>query len=109
MTNAARDYESACSIRNYVAAAEAAGNYGLDDKALAWIDWAKKKADWFDPAVARVDEFFGKREHEKSEDEKILKRAGILVIRMREHLVICGYRLKIVVLHKPYKNINAHF
>ncbi len=78
LTNAARDYDTACSIRTYVAAIEALRNqYGLDDKTLAWIDWAKKKADWFDPAVARVDELFGKREHEKSEDEKVLKRAGI--------------------------------
>jgi len=70
---------------------------GLDDKALAWIDGAKKKADWFDPAVARVDEFFGKREHEKSEDEKGLKRAGIylLVIRLQSHLVVCNMRLLI--------------
>lgn len=76
LTNAARDYETACSIRNYVMATEVAGNYGLDDKVAEWIDWAKKKADWFDPTVARADELFGKRDHEKSEDEKVLKRDG---------------------------------
>jgi len=25
-----------------------------------WIDWASKKADWFDPTGTREDEFFGK-------------------------------------------------
>lgn len=77
LTNAARDYEIACSIRAYVVAIEeTAKEQELDDKASAWIDWAKKKADWFDPAVARVDELFGKRNHEKSEDEKVLKKSG---------------------------------
>ena len=77
LTNAARDFDTACSIRAYVVAIEAAGKqHGLDDKTAAWIDWAKKKADWFDPVVARDDEWLGKREHEKSDDEKVLKRAG---------------------------------
>jgi len=31
-----------------------------------------KKADWFDPTVAREDELFGEREHEKSLAEKAL-------------------------------------
>ncbi len=77
LTNAAQDYDTACSIRAYVAAIEVAGNQQrIDDKTAAWIDWAKKKADWYDPTVARKDELLGKREHEKSEDEKALKKAG---------------------------------
>ena len=43
----------------------------------AWVDWATKKADWFDPTVVRDDEFFGEREHEKSLGEKVLKKAGL--------------------------------
>jgi len=34
------------------------------------------KADWFDPTVARDDEAFGKREHEKGLSEKALKKHG---------------------------------
>ena len=39
-----------------------------------WIDWASKKADWFDPAVAREDEFFGKRKHGLNADQKRLEK-----------------------------------
>ena len=28
----------------------------VNEKTAAFIDWAKKKADWFDPSVARTDE-----------------------------------------------------
>ena len=38
-----------------------------------WIDWAEKKADWFDPNVARDDEFFGKRRHEDDPERKKLE------------------------------------
>ena len=39
-----------------------------------WIDWASKKADWYDPTIAREDEFFGKRKHGLDADQKELKR-----------------------------------
>ena len=48
----------------------------MDDETTAWIDWAMKKADWFDPIVARDDELFGERKHEKSLEEKALKKIG---------------------------------
>jgi hypothetical protein len=77
LENAAMEYERACRIRAYVKAIEdASGKEPLDDKTVFWIDWAKKKADWFDPIVAREDELFGIREHEKSEDHKSLKKIG---------------------------------
>ena len=38
-----------------------------------WIDWATQKADWYDPTVARVDEFFGEREHGEDLDRKTPK------------------------------------
>lgn len=77
LQNAALDYEKACRIRAYVKAVETMCNQGgLDDETAAWIDWAKKKADWFDPTVARDDELFGIREHEDSEDRKMLKKVG---------------------------------
>ena len=76
LTNMAQDYEVACKIRAFVKAVEVTHSQdGLDDETAAWIDWAKKKADWFDPIVARDDELLGEREHEKSEDQKALKKA----------------------------------
>lgn len=77
LENAALDYETACRIRAYVkAVAVSCGHDGLDEKTTAWVDWATKKADWFDPTVARDDEFFGEREHEKSLGEKGIKKIG---------------------------------
>lgn len=75
LENAALDFETACKIRAYVkAVAISCSQDGLDDETSAWIDWAMKKADWFDPIVARDDELFGEREHEKSLQEKALKK-----------------------------------
>ncbi len=48
----------------------------MDAGTTAWIEWAMKKTDWFDPTVARADEFFGERENEKSQDQKVLKKIG---------------------------------
>ncbi|WP_414733909.1 hypothetical protein [Acetobacterium carbinolicum] len=77
LKNEALDFEKACRIRSYIAAIESASQQGEFEKDVSdWIDWANKKADWFDPVVARNDEFFGVREHKKSEDEKSLKRKG---------------------------------
>jgi len=71
----AEDYDIACKIRSFISAVEVTGN--KDKKILEWIDWAKSKADWYDPTVAKVDEFFGKREHEKDKDKKVLNLLGI--------------------------------
>ena len=74
LENAALDYETACRIRAYVkAVAASCGHAGLAEETAAWVDWATKKADWFDPTVAREDEFLGERKHEKSSSEKVLK------------------------------------
>lgn len=74
LINLAEDYDTACKIRRYIAAVEAMGE--LDEKTAKWIEWAKAKADWFDPTVARKDEFFGKREHKKDAETKKLKYYG---------------------------------
>ncbi len=77
LENAAIDYETACRIRAYVKAVMTFGGQdGLDDEAAVWVEWAIKKADWFDPIIARDDELFGEREHEKSLEEKALKKVG---------------------------------
>ena len=75
LTNMAQDYDMACKIRAYINALEPQVDME-DEKTAEFIDWAKKKADWLDPAVAREDELFGEREHEKNENEKTLKKAG---------------------------------
>lgn len=77
LQNLAMDYETACRIRAYVIAVEE--KYiedGLSDEMAAWIEWANKKADWFDPTIARRDELLGVREHEKNEEQKTLKNTG---------------------------------
>ena len=47
-----------------------------DEKAFMWVEWAKAKADWFDPTIAREDESFGKREHGKDPSAKKLDYKG---------------------------------
>jgi len=74
LTNLAKDYDTACKIRRYIAVVEASGT--PDEKTAEWIEWAKAKADWYDPTVAREDEFFGKREHEKGAEKKKLEHKG---------------------------------
>lgn len=64
----ADDFQIACKIRAMVATVE---NNGTVD--AEWVAWAKAKADWFDPTVAATDDFFGKRDHEKSAEQKALK------------------------------------
>lgn len=76
LVNMAQDYDMACKIRAYINAMEPKADMN-DKKTAEGIDWAKKKADWFDPIVAREDELFGEREHEKNENEKALKKASI--------------------------------
>lgn len=75
LENEALDYEKASRIRTYINAVEnATCENTVDDKLSEWIEWAKKKADWFDPTVARVDELLGRREYGKSEEQKSLKK-----------------------------------
>ena len=49
LENLSEDYDTACKIRRYIAAVEASGN--LDPKSMKWVEWAKAKADWYDPIV----------------------------------------------------------
>lgn len=69
LVNEAKDYQIAIEIRNLIKAVELKSN--LDEK-NGWIEWAKKKADWFDPTVAKEDEILGKRNHKLTEEEKQL-------------------------------------
>ena len=71
LINKATDYETACSIRKLIGAVKKDPNN--PDNNPEWIDWANKKADWFDPTIAREDELFGIREHDLDPDQKALK------------------------------------
>lgn len=71
LINLAEDYDIACRIRQYILAVKATGSN--DEKTRSWIEWANDKADWFDPTIAKDDEIFGKRKHEKDADYKKLE------------------------------------
>ena len=73
LVNAAQDYSTACMIRAYIEAVRASGAGGTDPDP-DWLEWAAQKADWFDPTVAREDEWFGKRRHQDSSERKKLDR-----------------------------------
>ena len=63
----AEDYRIAKEIREYIQAMIDSGN---EDITPEWIEWALKKADWYDPSIATEDEYLGKRQHEKNAEEK---------------------------------------
>lgn len=68
LVNIAEDYKIACEIRNYIDAFSKQKN--LTDEMKEWIEWANKKANWFDPMIDEEDELLGKREHTESLEEK---------------------------------------
>lgn len=74
LISSAEDYDTACKIRQYIAAAEASDSFSQEQ--AEWVEWAKAKADWYDPTIAKVDDFFGKREHDKPEEKKKLRHSG---------------------------------
>ena len=74
LINLADDYDIACRIRRYISAVEGSGN--PDEETAVWIEWAKAKADWYDPTIAKEDGFFGVREHEEEPNRKKLEHAG---------------------------------
>jgi hypothetical protein len=56
LANLSEDYDSACKIRRYIAAADA--SVILDSQIMEWLEWAKAKVNWYDPTIARDDEIF---------------------------------------------------
>ena len=67
LVNKAEDYRIAKEIREYIQAMIDSGN---EDITPEWIEWALKKADWYDPSIETEDEYLGKRQHEKRAEEK---------------------------------------
>ena len=70
LCNEAEDFIIACNIRAYANAMASKPNLTNDEQ--EWIEWALKKADWFDPIIAREDELLGVREHSKNSEVKSL-------------------------------------
>jgi hypothetical protein len=73
LKNCAMDYEMACRIRAFIDAVKS--NINDSKKKEDWIEWANKKADWYDPSIAYEDEFLGVRDHGKDEEYKKLKNS----------------------------------
>lgn len=72
LENEAEDYAMACKIRAYVAAVESQAELTEDTK--DWIKWARAKADWYDPTIAKNDELLGKRKHGEDKEQKTPKK-----------------------------------
>ena len=43
---------------------------GNEDITPEWIEWALKKADWYDPSIATEDEYLGNVSMKKDAEEK---------------------------------------
>lgn len=71
LVNAAEDYDTAQKIRSYVAALE---THPDGERTPEWIQWARDKADWFDPTIDREDPYLGKRKHTVSPEHKKLEK-----------------------------------
>lgn len=68
LENQADDYDMACKIRALIAAVESREE--ISESIQQWLSWAREKADWYDPTISTEDEFFGKRKHGQSAEEK---------------------------------------
>lgn len=71
LVNMADDYQIASNIRAYINALVESGS---QEATPDWIEWAQKKADWYDPTIARDDEYLGRRDHGKNKEEKDFAR-----------------------------------
>lgn len=80
LINAAEDYDIACKIRNYI---QAYANFSETKVSEDWLQWANKKADWFDPTVALEDDILGTRKHnDKAESKKLEHRYNTYWIKL---------------------------
>lgn len=73
LVNEAENFDIACKIRAYISAVEQKDP--LTEEEVAWIAWAKQKADWYDPAIKRKDEFLGSRDHSEGDTRKKLEKS----------------------------------
>lgn len=64
--NILSDYKLADEIRKFVHILKES-----DKSDQETIEWMSRKADWIDPTISAEDELLGKREHHKTDEEKI--------------------------------------
>ena len=69
----ADDYRIALNIRAYINVLVESSS---QEATPEWIEWAQKKADWYDPTIVRDDEYLGRRDHGKSKEEKDFDRVS---------------------------------
>lgn len=74
LANKAEDYRIASEIRAYIKAMIENKN---EEATPEWIEWALKKADWYDPTKDVEDEYLGKRDHGKNKEEKDLDNTPV--------------------------------
>lgn len=62
LLNAAQRYNDVKLMREYIQTKEdiAMNNGTLNEELQSWIEWARKKADWYDPNINGEDELLGK-------------------------------------------------
>lgn len=68
LLNQAEDYKIACELRKYITEIEERSDGSVE--VHKWIEWAKQKANWYDPTLNHEDDILGKRDHSKEKDEK---------------------------------------
>lgn len=73
LKNYSLDYDMACKIRAFIEAVKC--KHDNSEEISEWVEWANKKADWFDPTIAREDEHLGTRTHGRDEEYKQLKKS----------------------------------
>ena len=58
MISSASRWHKAENLRNYIHEVEAValGNGAISDELKNWLEWARKKADWYDPFTEANDE-----------------------------------------------------
>ena len=73
LVNESDDFDIACKIRAYISVMEKKAS--LTENEMQWIEWAKQKADWYDPTIKRIDEFFGTRNKNNEKYRKLMEKS----------------------------------
>lgn len=63
LINCANYWKQTIIIREYLAAVEK--HPGLTDRGKEWLEWAKKKVEWFDPFINAQDEILDNNDRNK--------------------------------------------
>lgn len=82
LENAAMDWHKATVIRQYIMVVETEFQNEEDEEKrsqrLEWISWAREKADWYDPTIAKEDLILGRRRHSQEDGKKVILEKSYL-------------------------------